>query len=100
MELNEFLLWLVTGGGAGVAGYWLMEQVGKYWPDLSSELKRYLSLTVAAGLAMLAYYAQTLLAYVPAPGTTQAWIEALFSVAAVAIGLSQSIHGRIRLRVQ
>lgn len=100
MELNEFLLWLIAGGGAGVVGYWLMNQVAKYWPDLSSELKRYLSLIIAAGLAMLAYYVQTLMSYVPTPETTQAWIEVLFSVAAVAIGLSQTIHGRFRLRIQ
>lgn len=97
MELSEFLLWLVTGGGAGVVGYYLMDQVVKYFPNLSSELKRYLSLAIAAGLAMLAYYVQTVLAYVPSPETAQAWIEALFSVAAVAIGLSQAVHGRVKL---
>ena len=99
MELKVFLLWLVTGGGAGIVGYWLMDQVTKRFPDMTSELKRYLSLTIAAVLAMLAYYVQTVLAYVPTPETTQAWIEVLFSVAAVAIGLSQAIHGRIKLAV-
>ena len=97
MELSEFLLWLVTGGGAGLFGYWLMDRVVKRFPGLSSELKRYLSLVIAAGLAMLAYYVQTMLAYVPSPETAQAWIEALFSVAAVAISLSQVVHGRVKL---
>ena len=95
MELSEFLLWLVSGGGAGIVAYWLMERLGNL--ELSSEFKRYLSLALAAGLAMLAYYGQTLLGYVGTPETAQAWLEALFSVAAVAIGLSQVVHGRVKL---
>ncbi len=95
MELSEFLLWLVSGGGAGIVAYWLMERIGKN--IASSEIKRYLSLALAAGLAMLAYYGQTFLGYVATPETAQAWLEALFSVAAVAIGLSQAVHGRIKL---
>ena len=98
MELKDFLFWLTAGGGAGIVGYWVMDQVAKYRPGLSSEFKRYLSLALAAGLAMLAHYVLVVMAYAPSPESVQAWVEALFSVAAVAVGLSQAIHGRVDLR--
>ena len=97
MELSEFLTWLVNGGGAGIVAYWLMDNL-EFLRGLSSEWKRYASLGLAAGLAMLAFAAGVWLGYVDAPAGAQGWLEALFSVAALALGISQAWHGRAKLR--
>jgi len=95
MELSQWLLWIVGGGGSAVITYWLMEHLPI--EALSPELKRYLSLALAAILACLAFAASVGLDYRNDPGTTQAWVEALFTVAFVAVTGSQAIHGRLRL---
>jgi len=93
--LQQVLFYLI-GPGAGVVTFALME---RFAPDgWSSEIKRYASLALAAILAMGAFAASVGLTYLPQPETVQAWCEALFAVAGLAIGLSQGIHGRARLR--
>lgn len=98
MELKEFLIWLTSGSGAGVAAYALvgplvatLEKLTQF--ALTSKAKRYLSLALAGVVASGAYWGTAALGYVVAPVGAQAWLEALFSVVAVAIGLSQAIHG-------
>ena len=66
--------------------------------DLSSEAKRYASIIIAAVLSMAAFTCSVALGYSPQPESQQAWAEALFAVAFVATGLSQVIHGRVKLR--
>lgn len=102
MELQEFLVWLISGGGAGIIGYALVGPIQKLWEKLTrvaihGKVKRYLSLALAGAVASSAYYCATVLSYVPSPVGAQAWLEALFSVVAVAIGLSQAIHGARKL---
>lgn len=97
MEMQEMLVWVMGGGGAGIVAYWLMGHIA-FLMQLAPEWKRYASLALAACLAMLAYAAAVGLGYEAQPESSQAWLEALFSVAAVAIGLSQAIHGRVKLR--
>ena len=93
--LKQILFYLI-GPGAGVVTFWLMD---RYAPDgWTSEIKRYVALALAAVLAMGAYAASVGLTYLPQPETVQSWIEALFAVAGVSIGLSQGIHGFARLR--
>ena len=96
-QLYKILLWFVTGGGAGTVSYWLMENVA-WLTYLKAEYKRYASVALSAVLAMAAYALTVALAYQAAPETVQAWLEALFAAASVAIGLSQMIHGRRKLR--
>lgn len=96
MSLQEFLVWIISGGGAGVVAYWIMEMIAKN-VSIGSELKRYLSLVVAGLLAAGAYMASVFIGYEPKPEDVMAWIEAIFAVIALALGLSQIIHGRLKL---
>ena len=94
--LLKTVLFYLIGPGAGVAVFWLM---GKLPLDSwSSEAKRYVSLAGAGGLAMVAYWLSVVLAYLPTPETIQGWVEMLFAVGGVAVGLSQALHGRVYLR--
>ena len=90
MTLQEALQWIV-GAGAGIIAYAAMGL--SFLDNLKPDIKRYVSLALAAAIASGAFYLQVALNYQSEPETTQAWIEALFSVVAVAIGLSQVIHG-------
>ena len=93
--LRQLLFWVI-GGGAGAITFFVMENwVPESW---SAEAKRYLSLALAAVLAMAAFSASVALGYLPRPETAQGWVESLFSVGFVATGLSQVIHGRVKLR--
>ena len=96
-QLYQVLQWFVAGGGAGVVSYWLMENVSQL-KALASEYKRYASVALSAILAMAAYALAVGLNYQASPGDLQGWLEALFAAASVAVGLSQVIHGRVKLR--
>jgi len=95
--LSQVLTWFVSGGGAGIVAYFLMEKV-RPLAELTSELKRYVSLSLAAVLGMAAFSIGVALGYTEQPATAQAWAEALFAVAFIATNLGQIIHGRKRLR--
>ena len=97
MTLQDFLVWIISGGGVGIIAYWLMERIGER-ANLSAEWKRYLSLLLAALVAVAAYGGSVAIGYEPQPETVAAWIEGVFAVIAVAVGLSQAIHGFTRLR--
>jgi len=99
MSLQEFLVWVLSGGGAGVVAFILMEWIGKN-TDLQSDLKRYLSLALAGLVAVAAYSAGVAMGYEPTPEDVRGWIEAVFSVIAVAVMASQAVHGFARLRVK
>lgn len=94
--LQQVLAWIVAGGGAGIITFFVMEN----WipKTLSAEAKRYISLALAAVVAMAAFAGAVRLGYLADPVTVQGWAESLFSVAFVATGLSQVIHGRAKLR--
>jgi len=96
-QLYQMLQWFVAGGGAGVVSYWLMERVPQL-ANLAAEYKRYASVALSAVLAMVAYSLAVALNYQASPGDLQGWLEALFAAASVAVGLSQVIHGRVKLR--
>lgn len=95
--LFVFLAWVVEGGGAGVAAYFLMEKV-KALASLNPEAKRYVSLALAGILAMGVFVLTVFLGYTPQPADAQGWLESLFAVAFLATNLSQIIHGRTKLR--
>ena len=96
-QFYRILLWFVTGGGAGTVSYWLMEHVA-WLTYLKAEYKRYVSVALSAFLAMAAYAVAVGLSYQESPGNVQAWLEALFAAASVAVVLSQVVHGRRKLR--
>lgn len=94
--LSAVLTWLVSGGGAGVLAYFLMEKV----PELQQaqpEYKRYISLALAAVLSMAAFAVAVAFGYHAEPASEQGWFEALFAVAFIATGLGQVIHGKVKL---
>lgn len=92
MELSALLTWILSGGGAGVMSYWLMEHLA-FFVMLKAQYKRFVSLALAGGLAIAGYLIAVGMGYQVAPAEVKGWIEALFSVVGMAIGLSQLIHG-------
>jgi len=98
LTLEQALRWLMASG-AGIASYWLIERIPAL-AALASEPKRYVALAMSGGLAMLCFLSLVGLTYEPNPASVQGWLEALFSVAAVACGLNQVVHARINLRAR
>ena len=94
-NLLEFLTWALTPG-AGVLAYWLMENVSAL-AALEPKLKRLVAFGLSALIGVLAFLAMVGMGYQPAPADWRAWVEALFGVAAVAAGLSQILHGLLKL---
>lgn len=96
MELSDFLLIFVSGGG-GVVVYWLMERIPAL-ANLAPEYKRYLSLLLSGLLPIPFWLAGIAMNYWPAPVDWRGWVEAAFAIAAGAILASQAVHGRQKLR--
>lgn len=98
MELRLLITWVVSGGGAGVIGYWLMANI-KWLANIpSAETKRYVSYAVVAVVAVVFYALGIGLAYTPVPVGWIGWVEQLVLIGTTAFGLSQLIHARIDLR--
>ncbi len=100
--LKELLVWLISGGGAGVLAYWVISQIDASGglASWTKEAVRYLSLAGAGLFAVLASIGGMALGYWAWPVGATAWVETLFSVIAVAVGLSQVLHGALKLRGQ
>lgn len=100
--LMELLVWVLSGGGAGILAYALIAQLDAVgvltaW---TKEAVRYLALAMAALFAVIASVGGMGLGYWAWPIGVTAWVETLFSVIAVALGLSQALHGAFKLRGQ
>jgi hypothetical protein len=89
VELETVIAWLVSGGGAGVAAYFI---IGKWLSRLPAETKRYVAFGLSAAIAMIAYTLGAFGGYQEMPVGAQAWIEQLWLVGTSAFGLSQLIH--------
>ena len=96
MTLQDALIWILSGGGAGQIAYWLMEAV-PFLANLTAVWKRYVSLALAALLAVAAFGIGVVFTYLPTPASGREWVEAIFSVIALALGWSQAVHGMTRL---
>ena len=94
-NLKDFLVWVLTPG-AGVLAYWLMENV-PFLVNLEARLKRFAAFGLSAAFGILAFLVMVGMGYEAVPVDWRAWVEALFSVAAVAGGLSQILHGLLKL---
>lgn len=93
--LSEFLAWLVLSGGAGIAVYALWEQLEKWIPKLGTlpaDIESYITLALTGVFAVLAYLAQCGLGYVAVPVNTVGWIEAIFAVFGLAVGITKVLH--------
>jgi len=96
LSLKDALLLVMSGGGGGVV-YWLMEKV-KWLKNLAPEYKRYASLALSALLPVAAWLVMLLFGYESPPTTWVEWAERIFTLAAPALIVSGTLHGRIDLR--
>lgn len=97
LSLGEAIAWVLSGGGAGIISFFLMDKV-KFLAELASDYKRYASIGLTGLLALAAWGAGMGMQYLNVPVDWRGWIEAAFSVIAVALVTSQTIHGATALR--
>ena len=90
-ELADILLW-VTTAGAGVLAYYLMEEV-EALKALAPKVKRFASFGLTGAIALAAWGAQLVMAYVTAPVGWRGWVEAVVAIVAAAIVVAQGVHG-------
>lgn len=89
MDLNEFLVWVVSGGGAvGIASF-ILERVPAF-QKLSSDGRRYVFLASAVVLALGAY---AIVQFVPAAALEAAapWFAVIAGVAGPIL-VGQGVH--------
>ena len=96
MELTAALTWVISGGGAAYAGYWLCDNV-PWLQKLVGDYKRYAAFAITAALAIVAWVGLTAIGGAGWPGDWRAWVSELFSVAATAIIAGQGIHAATTL---
>jgi len=97
MNLNEFLRWAVSGGGAGIIAYFLLGK-WRWFAAQDAERKRYVAIAATFLLADALYLALVFAGYDAMPVGVLGWIEALFLTGTTAFGLSQVSHGERELR--
>lgn len=90
------LQWIISGGGASLSAYWLIEHIAKL-AALRAEAKRYAAFALAAGIGVGAWALLGWMAGVAWPSMPQEWVSTMFEVAALSILGSQVVHGRERL---
>jgi len=95
-QIYVFLMWMVTGGGAGWASRELLENWG-WFQKQTPKAKLWLAGVCSALLGAGAYAVAVALAYQAAPVGAIAWAEALVAAGVAAAGVSQFIHSRKRM---
>lgn len=98
MDLRDALMWLLSGGGAGLAAWYIMERVAFLKNIEELEWKRVAAYAIASSIGILAYLLLVTMLYEAAPATWREWVEKLFNVASIAIISSQLKHGFTNLR--
>lgn len=91
MDINSALTWVISGGGAALAGYWLLERVPAL-AGLLPDVKRYVAFALTAAIAVAAWCGLTAVTAGAWPADWRAWVSQLFSVAATAIIAGQGVH--------
>jgi len=97
VTLAEGLAWLLSGGGAGIVTYFLIDKV-PFLAKLEPDYKRYVSIALVVVLAAAGWGISMAMGYSPVPETWRAWIETAFSIMFVALTTSLVIHGGRDLR--
>ena len=97
ITLSEVFAWVLSGGGAGILAYIAVAKV-KWLKDLPPDYKRYWSLGLAAIIAAGVWLASIGMGYVAQPETWRSWVETVFGVVALALLMSQTVHGAVDLR--
>lgn len=98
-SVQEFVAWLLSGGGAGVVAFWLVGNV-PFLEELKPDFKRYVSFALTGAVAVLVWLFCLWMTWVKVPGDAQAWVEAIISVIGTAVITGQLIHGATSLRQQ
>ena len=98
MDLESALVWIVSGGGAAWAGFWLVDHIPAM-QLLIGDYKRYAAFALTAAIAISAWCGLTAVTAGAWPGDWRAWVSELFSVAATAIIAGQGIHAATKLSV-
>lgn len=94
---KEGLAWVVSGGGAGILTYFLIDKV-PFLAKLAPDYKRYASIAIVIVLAWGAWGLTMLMNYSPVPEDWRSLIETGFSITFVALTTSQITHGMRDLR--
>lgn len=97
MDLKTFIVWILTGGGAGLVAYAIVEAV-PFLQTLAEDYKRYVSLALISVLAAGAWALTVWFGWTAVPATAQDWVYELFSVIATALLTAKTIHGARDLR--
>jgi hypothetical protein len=97
MDLKQFVIWILTGGGAGFIAYALVESV-PFLKALAADYKRYVSLALISVLSGGTWALTIWLGWTAMPATPQAWLESVFSVVATALLTAKTVHGFRDLR--
>lgn len=97
LTLKEALAWIISGGGAGVIAYFLISKI-PFLSKLKSEIKRYVSILLTAGLAVGFWVMSMVPGYTAWPEGWIAWVEGAFAIGFAAVVVAQAVHGRIDLR--
>jgi len=103
-SLMDFLAWLASGVGSGVAVYWFwgfLERHSTKIDELSKEIKSYLTTILSILVAVAGYVGQLAMNYETMPVETTDWIESVFGVILLALSnviTSKAIHARLQLR--
>ena len=94
--LKEVFAWVVSGPGAGILAYLLIQEFGeKIEPERT---KRHIAFALTAAIAAIFAGLSVWMGYIPAPETAQGWVGIIGSAWAVSFGMSQAIHGERDLR--
>ena len=91
------LVWLVTGGGAGLFAYWIWGELEGWFPaigNLAPRPERYLTTVLTIAIGALGFLVQVWLGYTDYPIGLTEWIERVFSVVALAVISALTAHGR------
>jgi len=94
--MENGLTWLVSGGGAAIVTYWLMQN-WKVLSELPPRWKRMASLLLPAPFAAVGYAVAIWMQYITTPVGGREWCEVLFGVMSAAV-LQQGIHGVRKLK--
>ena len=96
MDLDMMLKWVLTGGGAGILAYFLIE----YWPwasGLEKRPKQIVAWIISGALGMGAWAFLVALGLEAAPDAWQGWAVALANVAIIAASGSKVLHTFLKL---
>lgn len=97
VTLEAFLTWVISRGGAALAGFYLVEHVA-WFSQFQSWPKRVIALAVTALIAWAAWAVLMAFTGQALPVSWQAWIDTLWTIGVTAGIGSTLVHGAVVLR--